>query len=173
VIGFSSSGIGCPATRVLKRPRKNSRLGGKDVPQGLKRACENSRKGKKQQVPYATLCRKNISRNGPRNCRSLGFARDDKGEGGASNGERWPDRRRFLSPCRTERVFHHLGWADRPMIPPVGMTIRFRCQNFGVKINLSSRPERSEVEGPAVSFPSASFHTPSKGRRILHRLRHD
>jgi hypothetical protein len=26
---------------------------------------------------------KNISTNGPRNCRSLGFARDDKGEGGA------------------------------------------------------------------------------------------
>jgi hypothetical protein len=27
---------------------------------------------------------KNISRRGPRNCRSLGFARDDKGEGGVS-----------------------------------------------------------------------------------------
>src|SRR5271163_4210824 len=27
---------------------------------------------------------KNISRNGPRNCRSLGVARDDKGEGDAS-----------------------------------------------------------------------------------------
>ena len=44
----------------------------------------------------------------------------------------------------------------------VGMTILFRCQNLDLKINLSSRPERSEVEGPAVSFPSASSHTPCK-----------
>jgi hypothetical protein len=51
------------------------------------------------------------------------------------------------------------------MIPPVGMTILFRCQNLGVKINLSSRPERSEVEGPAVSFPSASSHAASKAAR--------
>jgi hypothetical protein len=35
---------------------------------------------------------------------------------------------------------------------PVGMTNLFRCQNFDLKINLSSRPERSAVEGPAVSF---------------------
>jgi len=70
---------------------------------GPKEACENSRKGKKQQVPYATLCRKNISRNGPRNCRSLGSARDDKGEGGAS----------MKSGGRTERVFYHLGSAVR------------------------------------------------------------
>jgi len=26
----------------------------------------------------------NFSRNGPHNCRSLGYARDDKGDGGAS-----------------------------------------------------------------------------------------
>jgi hypothetical protein len=32
----------------------------------------------------------------------------------------------------------------------VGMTILFRCQDLGLKTNLSSRPERSEVEGPAV-----------------------
>ena len=31
---------------------------------------------------------KNISRNGPRNCRSLGYARDDKGEAQRSHGER-------------------------------------------------------------------------------------
>jgi hypothetical protein len=31
---------------------------------------------------YATLFGKNISRKGPRNCRSLGYARDDKGESG-------------------------------------------------------------------------------------------
>jgi hypothetical protein len=38
--------------------------------------------------------------------------RDDKGEGGASgNGSCW-----------TEAVFHHLGWARRPMTPSVGMT---------------------------------------------------
>ena len=32
----------------------------------------------------AALRRKNIPRKGPRNCRSLGCARDDKGEGGAA-----------------------------------------------------------------------------------------
>jgi hypothetical protein len=40
----------------------------------------------------------------------------------------------------------------RPMISPVGMTMLFLCQNLDLKINLSSRPKRSEVEGPAV-FP--------------------
>jgi hypothetical protein len=40
-------------------------------------------------------------------------------------------------------------------VPPlrfatVGMTILFRGEDLGIKTNLSSRPERSEVEGPAV-----------------------
>jgi hypothetical protein len=43
-----------------------------------------------------TLCRKKISKKGPRNCRSLDCARDDKGEGGAS----------IESGCWTEGVFH-------------------------------------------------------------------
>jgi hypothetical protein len=59
---------------------------------------------------------KNISKKGPRNCRSLGCARDDKGEGGAS----------IESGCSTEGVFHLLGWAAgpgrRPMTTPVGRT---------------------------------------------------
>ena len=44
---------------------------------------------------------KNISRKGPRNCRSLGCARDDKGEDDAS----------LESGCWTEGVFHLLRWA--------------------------------------------------------------
>jgi hypothetical protein len=42
---------------------------------------------------------KNISKKGPRNCRSLGFARDDKGKGDAS----------MESGCWTEGVFITLG----------------------------------------------------------------
>jgi hypothetical protein len=47
---------------------------------------------------------KNISRKGPRNCRSLGCARDDKGKGNAS----------MESGCWTKCVLHHLGWAIGP-----------------------------------------------------------
>jgi DNA-binding winged helix-turn-helix (wHTH) protein len=47
---------------------------------------------------------KNIPRNGPRNRRSLGYARDDKGEGDASKESGW----------WTKGVFHHLGWAAGP-----------------------------------------------------------
>jgi hypothetical protein len=47
---------------------------------------------------------KNISKKGPRNCRSLGCARDDKGKGDAS----------IESGCWTEGVFHLLGWAAGP-----------------------------------------------------------
>jgi hypothetical protein len=44
--------------------------------------------------------------------RKSGCARDDKGESGVS----------MKSGGWTEVVFHHLGWAERPMIPPVGMS---------------------------------------------------
>jgi hypothetical protein len=44
-----------------------------------------------------------------------------------------------------------------PLRAPVGMTNLFRCQNLDLKIHLSSRPERSEVEGPAV--PSLAVYT--------------
>ena len=47
---------------------------------------------------------KNISTRGPLNCRSLGCARDDKGEGDAS----------MESGCWTEGVFHHIRWAKDP-----------------------------------------------------------
>jgi len=98
---------------------------------------------------------------GKENCRSLGFARDDKGEGSADLSSRYRgmDRAaagypRFSSP-----------WVGRgPMIPPVGMTIPSQSEIFYAEAlagttKLSSRPERSAVEGPAVSFPGT--HTPS------------
>jgi hypothetical protein len=56
-------------------------------------------------------------------------ARDDKGEGDAS----------MESGCRTEGVFHHLGWVAgpgrRPMIPPVGMTIFCKMRAIDFKMN--------------------------------------
>jgi hypothetical protein len=62
----------------------------------------------------------------------------------------------------------------KPQVPPlrfaaVGMTILSWGQVFLAKAlagatQLSSRPERSVVEGPAVSFPSS--HTRSKARNI-------
>ncbi len=50
---------------------------------------------------------KNISRKGPRTCRSLGCARDDKGEGVAS----------MESGYWTEGVFHLLRWAASGLRP--------------------------------------------------------
>jgi hypothetical protein len=45
-------------------------------------------------IHYTTLRSKNISTKGPRNRRSLGFARDDKGKGNGS----------IEGGCRTEAV---------------------------------------------------------------------
>ena len=49
---------------------------------------ENTKRSKKSQALRMTIVSealsKNISRKGPRNCRSLDCARDDKGEGDAS-----------------------------------------------------------------------------------------
>jgi hypothetical protein len=56
---------------------------------------------KRRISPLRYALSKNISTRGPLNCRSLGFARDDKGESGAS----------MESSCRIEAVFHDLGWA--------------------------------------------------------------
>jgi hypothetical protein len=56
----------------------------------------------RQEIRYALS--KNISKKGPRNCRSLGCARDDKGEGDAS----------IESGYWTEGVFHLVGWAAGP-----------------------------------------------------------
>jgi hypothetical protein len=64
---------------------------------------ENSKK-KPQVSPLRYALSKNISTKGPRNCRSLGFARDDKGKGDGS----------MESGCGTEGVFHHLGWVAGP-----------------------------------------------------------
>ena len=43
------------------------------------------------------------------------------------------------------------------LFAPVGRTILFRFQNLNLETNLSSRPDRSGVEGPAVSFPLREF----------------
>jgi hypothetical protein len=49
--------------------------------------------------PLCYALSKNISTKGPLNCRSLGFARDDKGEGGGH----------IKSGCRAEAFFITLG----------------------------------------------------------------
>jgi hypothetical protein len=54
-----------------------------------------------------------VSTSGPRDCRSLGFARDDKGEGNGS----------LESGCRTEAVFSTL-WSR---VRALGMTKRGGC----------------------------------------------
>jgi hypothetical protein len=59
---------------------------------------------KPQISPLRCALSKNISTRGPLNRRSLGFARDDKGEGGAP----------MKSSCGIEAVFHLLGWAAGP-----------------------------------------------------------
>jgi hypothetical protein len=48
----------------------------------------------------ATLRSKNISKKGPLTRRSLGFARDDKGKGGASNKKRHPATKRARSASK-------------------------------------------------------------------------
>jgi hypothetical protein len=51
-----------------------------------------------------------------------------------------------------------IGWTEKkPQVPPlryapVGMTNWFECQDAGIQTELSSRPERSVVEGPAVAI---------------------
>jgi hypothetical protein len=51
-----------------------------------------------------------------------------------------------------------IGWTEKkPQVPPlryapVGMTNWFECQDAGIQTELSSRPERSAVEGPAVAI---------------------
>ena len=59
------------------------------------------------QIPFDFAPSKNIPKKGPRNCRSLGCARDDKGEGDAS----------MESGCWTEGVFHLLRWAASGLRP--------------------------------------------------------
>jgi hypothetical protein len=90
-----------------------------------------------------------VSRRGPRNCRSLGFARDDKGKSDVS----------MESGCWTEAFLITSG-GHRPVTTPVELTILFedRVPGFQGKYEtsaateLSSRPERSVVERSAVSL---------------------
>jgi hypothetical protein len=51
-----------------------------DPPERFPSRRENPKGNRRSPTPLR-FGRKNISRKGPRNCRSLGFARDDKGEG--------------------------------------------------------------------------------------------
>ena len=54
----------------------------------------------------------------------------------------------------TEVVFHHLGWAERPMIPPVGMTISFgRTEREGW---LLSATDAEEITAVPFVIPSIS-----------------
>jgi hypothetical protein len=48
---------------------------------------------------------------------------------------------------------------------PVGMTNWFECWDAGIQTELSSRPERSAVEGPAVSFCPSDLTAPNKSHR--------
>jgi hypothetical protein len=61
-------------------------------------ACVRTEK-KPRVSPLRFALSKNISKTGPRNCRSLGFARDDKGEGDGS----------IQSGCWTEAFFITFG----------------------------------------------------------------
>ena len=75
---------------------------------------------------------KNISRKGPRNCRSLGFARDDKGEGDAS----------IRIRC----------WWREPQVPPlryapVGMTIHIGARDASAQENFVNSIEKSQALG--------------------------
>jgi len=73
------------------------------------------------------------------------------------------------------RVCENLG--KKPQVPPlrfapVGMTILLQGQAFPPKLlgktELSSRPERSAVEGPAVSFPSTQTPSvPEEGTHLI------
>jgi hypothetical protein len=131
-------------TEPTKLHRKSGIWGTRDLFKG----CENKKK-RPQISPLRYALSKNISTKGPRNCRSLGYARDDKGKGHRSiEGGCWT--RRFSSP-----------WVGyRPMATPVETTLLFEggIPRFQEKFEilaateLSSRPERSVVERSAVSF---------------------
>jgi len=63
---------------------------------------------------------------GKENCRSLGFARDDKGGGAAL--------------IRSRRI----GWTEKPQVPPlrfapVGMTISFKVEGFASRESIKSQ----------------------------------
>ena len=56
---------------------------------------------------------KNISRKGPRNCRSLGCARDDKGESDASHSERLLEEKAFFITLGRPRAHDYSGRGDK------------------------------------------------------------
>jgi hypothetical protein len=92
---------------------------------------------------------------GLKDCGSLGYARDDKGEGGAS----------IESGGWTEVAFHHLGWAERPMIPPVGMTIHLQGDGltFGGR---PSGPWRRGINSFAITLDRVQPWGPAGSVRL-------
>jgi hypothetical protein len=101
------------------------------------RSLTGLRPGRRPTIPPS----KNISRNGPQNCRSLGFARDDKGKSDAS----------MKSGGWIEGVFHHLGW-------DVGLVSRPRRAFVEVTKNVRVDPlPRTKSPGPGVSTFQGRF----------------
>jgi hypothetical protein len=66
----------------------------------------------KPQVPLRYALSKNIPTKGPLNCRSLGFARDDKGKGCAYLSSLYGGWTEPQVICN----FHPLGWAKGPWL---------------------------------------------------------
>jgi hypothetical protein len=75
---------------------------------------------------------------------AAGRTTDPSASLGMTRGEGWL-RLQWLADERNSRSLHYIALR-------FGMTIPFRCQNLDLTINLSSRPERSAVEGPAISL---------------------
>src|SRR5271154_1328019 len=67
----------------------------------------HARPRKKPRAPLRYALSKNISRKGPQNCRSLGFARDDKGDNGRS-----VECRAYGARIILDRFPALPGWAD-------------------------------------------------------------
>jgi hypothetical protein len=66
----------------------------------------------------------NIPKKGPLNCRSLGYARDDKREGDASIGERLLNESRFSSPWRPMHRLQFLQPLFQMEAPPSPLSSR-------------------------------------------------
>jgi hypothetical protein len=121
-----------PTVVVSHISRKTSEMWGT---RDLLRGCENKRKRPQiSPLRYAPVEMTilfeggiRVSTKSPRNCRSLGFARDDKGEGCGRGGYRFQGRWWM----DLKGLFHHIGWAARSMTTPAKMTILFEGRSCG------------------------------------------
>jgi hypothetical protein len=97
-------------------------------------------KGNRRSLHYAALRSKNISTKGPRNCRSLGFARDDK-ERATVHREWLLDRGAFFITLGGPQAQDSSGLDDNSIWD---RTPRFQ-EKYEVlaATELSSRPERN------------------------------